>query len=195
MLLKKQTVWLLTMLSLVVVLSVYYLTSPEPNQTNMAATGQKEDKQKEATQENVVQTEEKGTEKAEGAASKTITTTADDEAFEAMRLEIEDERSRLREELTAVMANTDLSAEERNKAHESIKQLSDISVKEGMLESLIVSMDYNAALVKIDGEDVNVTVKSDKKLSNAAVVDIINLVSKELDDTLNVAVDFKVSEK
>ena len=29
MLLKKQTVWLLTMLSLVVVLSVYYLTSPE----------------------------------------------------------------------------------------------------------------------------------------------------------------------
>ena len=29
MLLKKQTVWLLTMLSLVVVLSVYYITSPE----------------------------------------------------------------------------------------------------------------------------------------------------------------------
>jgi len=27
--LKKQTVWLLTMLSLVVVLSVYYITSPE----------------------------------------------------------------------------------------------------------------------------------------------------------------------
>ena len=31
MLLKKQTVWLLTMLSLVVVLSVYYITSPEQN--------------------------------------------------------------------------------------------------------------------------------------------------------------------
>ena len=36
MLLKKQTVWLLTMLSLVIVLSVYYITSPTQQATDMA---------------------------------------------------------------------------------------------------------------------------------------------------------------
>ena len=41
MLLKKQTVWLLTMLSLVVVLSVYYITSPEQKSNDMAAVQQK----------------------------------------------------------------------------------------------------------------------------------------------------------
>ncbi len=48
MLLKKQTVWLLTMLSLVVVLSVYYITSPEQQTTNMANV---EEKSKEITGE------------------------------------------------------------------------------------------------------------------------------------------------
>ena len=37
MLLKKQTVWLLTMLSLVIVLSVYYVTL-DPNQSKRKAT-------------------------------------------------------------------------------------------------------------------------------------------------------------
>ena len=46
MLLKKQTVWLLTMLSLVVVLSVYYLTAPEENAADMTATEQMEKNRK-----------------------------------------------------------------------------------------------------------------------------------------------------
>lgn len=39
--LKKQTVWLLTMLSLVVVLSVYYVTTPDKMNTASPATGEK----------------------------------------------------------------------------------------------------------------------------------------------------------
>ena len=42
MLLKKQTVWLLTMLSLVVVLSVYYITSPEQKSNELATVKQEE---------------------------------------------------------------------------------------------------------------------------------------------------------
>lgn len=41
MLLKKQTVWLLTMLSLVVVLSVYYITSPEQTKNELASVEEK----------------------------------------------------------------------------------------------------------------------------------------------------------
>jgi stage III sporulation protein AH len=56
MLLKKQTVWLLTMLSLVVVLSVYYITSPEQQQNELAAVDQEEEKEQE--QMETEQTEE-----------------------------------------------------------------------------------------------------------------------------------------
>ena len=50
MLLKKQTVWLLTMLSLVVVLSVYYITSPEQQQNELAAVDEKQEQEKETEQ-------------------------------------------------------------------------------------------------------------------------------------------------
>lgn len=57
MMLKKQTVWLLTMLSLVVVLSVYYIMSP---QGENAVTV--EDTKSKGTEEKKVETE-KGTDK------------------------------------------------------------------------------------------------------------------------------------
>ncbi|MGR5918209.1 SpoIIIAH-like family protein [Bacillus pacificus] len=47
--LKKQTVWLLTMLSLVVVLSVYYVTTPEKMNTASPTTGEKIGQEKQGT--------------------------------------------------------------------------------------------------------------------------------------------------
>ncbi|HDX9656316.1 TPA: SpoIIIAH-like family protein [Bacillus toyonensis] len=47
--LKKQTVWLLTMLSLVVVLSVYYVTTPDKMNTASPATGEKIGQEKQGT--------------------------------------------------------------------------------------------------------------------------------------------------
>ena len=45
---KKQTVWLLTMLSLVVVLSVYYMTTPENPQSNVALVDNEKQSEKQA---------------------------------------------------------------------------------------------------------------------------------------------------
>jgi stage III sporulation protein AH len=63
MLLKKQTVWLLTMLSLVVVLSVYYITSPEQQQNELAAVDQEEEKEQteEIVEESLKDNEESNT--------------------------------------------------------------------------------------------------------------------------------------
>jgi stage III sporulation protein AH len=186
MLLKKQTVWLLTMLSLVVVLSVYYLTTPEQKPTNMAATEEKEDKQ--TVSKDKVQKETSKKENKKGAS--VVTKAAGDDSFEALRMEITDSREKLREELTAVLANTELSAEERNNTLEKIEEISKMEQKEGILESLIGTMDYDAALVRIDGQNVNITVKANKP-SKTAADDIIQLVSKEFDDFPNVAVEFQ----
>ncbi|WP_153123568.1 SpoIIIAH-like family protein [Peribacillus tepidiphilus] len=182
MLLKKQTVWLLTMLSLVVVLSVYYVTTPEQPATNMAATEQKEDNKKETDQASKA--------KEDSGQAKAVVTPANDEMFEALRMEITDDRNKLMEELTVMMANTELSAEQRNEAHEKIKQLTELNTKEGILETLIVSMGYDAALVRADGHDVRVTVKADKPSASAAN-DIIQLVGKEINGMQNVVVEFQ----
>ncbi|CAH0246191.1 MULTISPECIES: SpoIIIAH-like family protein [Peribacillus] len=192
MLLKKQTVWLLTMLSLVVVLSVYYLTAPEENAADMTATEQKEENKTESKTENKADTKEEN--KSEKETSKNTegssVTIASGDEFESLRMQIEDERAKLNEELTAKMGNTELSAEERDEAYAKIEQLSETKVKENIIENLIVAMDYNAALVRVDGTDVKVSVKADKQTKTEAN-NIIRLVRKEVSDAQNVVVDFQ----
>jgi stage III sporulation protein AH len=194
MLLKKQTVWLLTMLSLVVVLSVYYLTAPEENAADMTATEQMEQEENKTESKTENKAETKGESKSEKATSKNTegssVTIASGDEFESLRMQIEDERAKLNEELTAKMGNTELSAEERDEAYAKIEQLSETKVKENIIENLIVAMDYNAALVRVDGTDVKVSVKADKQTKTEAN-NIIRLVRKEVSDAQNVVVDFQ----
>ncbi|MDM5293960.1 SpoIIIAH-like family protein [Peribacillus simplex] len=194
MLLKKQTVWLLTMLSLVVVLSVYYLTAPEENAADMTATEQMEKAENKTESKTESKADTKGENKSEKETSKNTegssVTIASGDEFESLRLQIEDERAKLNEELTAKMGNTELSSEERDEAYAKIEQLSETKVKENIIENLIVAMDYNAALVRVDGTDVKVSVKADKQTKTEAN-NIIRLVRKEVSDAQNVVVDFQ----
>ncbi|MBB6444877.1 SpoIIIAH-like family protein [Bacillus benzoevorans] len=198
MLLKKQTVWLLTMLSLVVVLSVYYITSPEQQPTDMAAVGeQKEEK----TEKNA---DEKGTNKeidedisqdsqAPAAANEKdmaiISNAAGDEVFETLRMQLMDERSKMKEELTKTIASTELSAEERSKAKEKMDELNDIAQKEYLLETLIKAMDYEDVLVRAEGNQVSITVKAEKQ-SRSEANKIIQTVRSEL-GPLHAVVEFQ----
>ncbi|MDM5211743.1 SpoIIIAH-like family protein [Peribacillus sp. NJ4] len=194
MLLKKQTVWLLTMLSLVVVLSVYYLTAPEENAADMTATEEMEQAENKTESKTDSKADTKGENKSDKETSKNTegssVTIASGDEFESLRMQIEDERAKLNEELTAKMGNTDLSAEERDEAYAKIEQLSETKVKENIIENLIVAMDYNAALVRVDGTDVKVSVKADKQTKTEAN-NIIRLVRKEVSDAQNVVVDFQ----
>ncbi len=180
MLLKKQTVWLLTMVSLVIVLSVYYVTTPPQKQDDMAATVKNEDK--DAAEESKTN--------ADGIESKTEESVAagGDESFQTMRLEVTDERNKLVEQLVELMGNTDLSAKERVEAQETIKEIQSMTEKETILEQLIMDMQYEAALVRAEENNVRVTVKA-PELSNSAANDIIRLVSSEIPTVDNVTVE------
>ena len=183
MLLKKQTVWLLTMLSLVVVLSVYYITSPEQKSNELAAVKQEE---KADQKETKTDTE---TEVKDGDT--VISQIAGDEEFEALRLELQDERSELKEQLNTVVATTDLPADQRSEAVDQMKKLSEIAQKEEMLETLIKAMDYEDALVRADGTTVKIIVKSKKESSKSEANAIIQMVKKEIGETNFVAVEFQ----
>ncbi|MEO2074392.1 MAG: SpoIIIAH-like family protein [Bacillus sp. (in: firmicutes)] len=180
MLLKKQTVWLLTMLSLVVVLSVYYITSPEQKSNDLAAV-----------QQNVKEQKQDKT-KAEAKDGKTIVSTvAGDDAFEELRMKLDDLRSQMQEELTTQLASTDLPADQRSKVKDQMDRLNQTAQKEEILETLIKTMGYEDALVRADGEQVRVTVKSKKKPSASEANKIIQQVKKEIGETNYVAVEFQ----
>lgn len=181
MLLKKQTVWLLTMLSLVAVLSVYYITSPEPGKTDLAGVEEKG---------------EEAEENAENAAENDdaiITAAASDEVFEELRMEAEDDRSRLEEELNVVVASTDLPAEQRSEAQDQLNKLQEVAQKEAALETLIKAMNYEDVLVRADNSNVQIIVKADEP-SRTAANDIIREVKKEIGDLDAVVVEFQVKK-
>lgn len=216
MLLKKQTVWLLTMLSLVVVLSVYYLTSPESVE-NAATTEQQKNEQNENAmvgdemesesesvakpdandtkkeEQSDTKSDTKSDEKAEKDSEASVAITSGDDTFDALRMQIDDERSKLSQELTEKMGNTELSTEERNAAYEAVEQLSEIKVKENILEGMIVSLDFDAALVRVDGDDVKVTVKAEEQ-SAADANKIMRLVRGEIEDANDISVEFQVGK-
>ena len=187
MLLKKQTVWLLTMLSLVIILSVYYVTTPVETQNQLANTSGEEKESGNAV--------DGGVDGTESEPNKTETTKDGDEtsvndsdsSFESLRMEITDERNQMIEDLTIMVSNTDLSAEERNEANEEIKSIRKLKETEELLETLIKSMNYDEALVQVDGNLVKVTVKTEK-MSTAKANEIIRLVNDEVASVQNVTV-------
>ena len=208
MLLKKQTVWLLTMLSLVVVLSVYYITSPEAPQDNMALVQEeqkKEDKgaegEKQPAEQPTEQKEDvKGAEanaKEESAQaekdSAIISSVESDELFTALRLEIEDERNKLREGLQDIVASADVTAQEKSKAMDKMQELADVAAKEAVIETLIKSKGYEDALVRADGGEVRITIKSKEQHSRTQANEIIQLVRGELGSKY-VAVEFEPAQ-
>jgi stage III sporulation protein AH len=182
MLLKKQTVWLLTMLSLVVVLSVYYITSPETKSNDLAAVEQK-------AKDQVDQHQTKPKKEAKGGET-IVSQVAGDQEFETLRMKLEEMRSEQKAELTAVVGSTDLPPEERSKAMDQMQKLSQTAQKEEILETLIRTMGYEDALVRADGSKVKVTVKSKKKPTPTAANEIMQKVKKEIGETNYVAVEF-----
>ncbi|EEL86236.1 stage III sporulation protein AH [Bacillus cereus] len=202
--LKKQTVWLLTMLSLVVVLSVYYVTTPEKMNTAAPATGEKmgQEKQgadkavtkettkettnKEATKESTSkETTNKETDKKENDKKETskkeasVTVQSSDENFTALRMQMEDQRSVEKEKLQNVMKSSKSSAEEKSKAKDNLDAITTMETKQQLLETVIKSQGgYKDALVRADGTDIKVTVKSAKH-SQKEANKIIQLVRSE----------------
>ncbi|MEH7111857.1 SpoIIIAH-like family protein [Neobacillus niacini] len=181
MLLKKQTVWLLTMLSLVVVLSVYYITSPEQKSNELATV-----KQEEKADQKGMKTDSEAKDE-----DTIISQVSGDEEFEALRINRQDERSELKEHLTEVVATTDLPVDERNEAVDQMKKLNEIAQKEEMLETLIKARDYEDVLVRADGPTVKIIIKSKKASSKSEANAIIKMVKKEIGETNFVAVEFQ----
>ncbi|KMJ60012.1 hypothetical protein AB685_03995 [Bacillus sp. LL01] len=208
MLLKKQTVWLLTMLSLVFVLSAYYFIGDQQAGEQMvndaeqpAATESAENHDGEEGEAAGTDGEE-GTEGAEGAegvkgeeateedGSAVVKYISTDETFAEMRYELENLRSVHRAELKDRMASTELPAEEISKAVDQYNELAHVSEKEQILESTIRSRkDVDDALVRVTDGKIRVTVKTEAHSPQMAN-DIYHMVRQEFADVRNEDIAF-----
>lgn len=186
--LKKQTVWLLTMLSLMIVLGVYYVMLPKDADYALINEGQT-DSDKETATDPAEVTEE------EGEAEVTdITHTGPDQIFAMHRMELADERSMKKSHLKEIVASSNATTEEKNSALDDINFIDEVNRKESMLQNSILAMTekYEDVLVRLEKDIVYVHIKVDD-LNNKEVVHIMQMVRDEFGD-ITVTVDYQPIE-
>ncbi|MGY4690243.1 SpoIIIAH-like family protein [Salibacterium sp. K-3] len=170
MVLKKQTVWLMTMISLTIVLAVYYVTSPEDTATEdttdqeETASVMEDEELAEWLSDEEMETAVEETDPAEGenpdqeAAAPEETT---DNLFSEFRMERDESRSRLREEYTETIASEDFSAAEKSEAYEKREALEEQQHRESTLENLIEAEGYEEAVVIPNEENTRIIVAAE----------------------------------
>ena len=172
---KKKTVWFLTLFSLVAVISVYYLF--EGNKTADILTI--------FTDSTLDETEIFGI-----GDEQTTTVNSESDLFQEMRLELSNQRSQLRTQLTQKIGSEEYTVEEKNAAYNEMDTLIKQESSEAMLEMLVKSIGYADALVRIDEGKVAVTVMSDE-MSKQQANEIIYIVKSEIEDSTAVTVDMQ----
>ncbi|PWA13216.1 stage III sporulation protein AH [Pueribacillus theae] len=191
MVLKKQTAWLLTMLSLIIVLSVYYIVSPGESPTNVAYV---EDEEKQTNNEAKDAKEELETSNKEAAEDQAeVTTISSDETFAALRIKINEAREKQLAEYQEVVASGEISAEMKSEAFNKMEKLNDQSQQITVLETLLMNqLGYDDVIVNpIDGENFNIIVKADE-VSKKEANDIMRKTVEQLGEgnVSNVTVEY-----
>jgi stage III sporulation protein AH len=167
MTMNKQTVWLVTMLTLMVVLSAYYIVTGPVEPVEQAGQPSKE---------NEVQVDLK----TEEADSKDDIRNAGSDYFVGYQLQRNNLRSKMTEEYMNILTNPKSSKEELEEAQRKIDQLMKVDKTESVLEELIRNEGFRDAVVISGDKHVDVIVQSEK-LTHSQVVKLISLVKKHMD--------------
>src|SRR6185312_2614093 len=141
----KRTVWFLTLLSLVAVISIYYIKEKTP----MPFDGINIFKD---SPESVKLTEKVGD------SEKTTPVFAESTLFEEMRMEVRSERSKLKEQLVTKMYSSDYTSDEKNVAFDQMERLTKLDSAETLMELQIIALGYPDAFVRTEDGLVKVTV-------------------------------------
>lgn len=182
--LKKQTVWLLTMLSLMIVLSVYYMTSDTEDLAYI--DNDPKDSEEAATTD--------PSENDGDAEVSDMDNLGEDELFTTIRMELQDKRSMQQDRLKEVVASSGASTDEKNEALNEMEVMDDLTTKETILQDSILSAtaEYEDVLVRSDDSKVHVHVKVNE-LSKEEVVNIMQMVKDEFGE-VTVDVNFQPTE-
>ena len=159
----KQNLWFLTLFSLILVLSVYYITMPNDLLKDVSKTEEKDE----------------------------IKTTVEEvDSLLAMRVSLEEERQTSIDALQEQLVSDVLGTEEKNNIYEQLKYLNEIQSKEESIEKNI-KKDLNInCFVKIDNNNANVVCIS-KEHNNKLANNIMRLIQGEYKNKMFITVKFQ----
>lgn len=163
----KRSLWFLTLFSLILVLSVYYITMP--SELLMATNNGSKDE------------------------TETVSaTTENEESAElvALRVESEEKMSDEITELKKVLTDSNSTTEEKNKAFEKMQELNKNRGTEESIENKIQNEFNLKSFVSIDETSVSVVIDSkehDKELANK----IMRSVQEEFETSMSISVKFQ----
>ena len=169
----KQNLWFLTLFSLILVLSVYYITMPNDLLIASNSTETKE--------ENKTTTEE---------SDKDAISEVDD--LTALRVNLDEERDKEKAELKKEMTNEEATTDEKNNAYEQLKYLSVIEGEEEKLEKLLKKEHNLNSFVKVDSNTITV-VAAKKKHDVTLANNIMRTIQSEYDTKKTITVKFEGS--
>jgi len=163
----KQGIWFLTLTSLALVLSVYYITMPN----ELLITNNS----------NIIDKETDKVDKVSITSSDIIA---------SMRVELDEERNILLNELQGKLSNNELSVDEKNEIYEDLRYISLISSKESELEKKIKNEFQLDSFVKIKDDSISVVIKSNNH-DKSLVVNIMKSIQEEFEKKMYISISFK----
>lgn len=163
----KRSLWFLTLFSLILVLSVYYITMPSEL---LMATNNGSKKT-----EDVVSVEENKNENAE---------------LVSLRVESEEKMLDKITELKKILTDSKTTTEEKNKAFEELQKLNKNRSQEETIENKIQKEFNFKSFVNIDNSNVTVVVDSNKHDTSIANK-IMRSVQANFDSAMNISVKFQ----
>ena len=168
----KKNLWFLTLFSLILVLSVYYITMPsELLLTNNSSYVK----------------EAKTTEKKE---TKTTTSIEDSEVITALKVANDEKIDEELDALKLILSDSKSTTDEKNNAFEKMKNLNQNKTKEQEIEKILESSFKYKTFVKIEGTQIKVVVdqtKHDTSLAN----NIMRKVQESFNEQVYITVEFK----
>lgn len=166
----KKNLWFLTLFSLILVLSVYYITMP----SELLLTNSSDYLTKEVDNE----------------VEETTVTVEESELLTAMRVEADEELLEQLDALKLILTNEDSTVEQKNEAFDKMKKLNINKAEEKELETKLKDTYQLQTFVKIDGDQIKVVVDSaihDATLAN----NIMRTIQENYENKMYITVQFK----
>lgn len=172
----KKNLWFLTLFSLVLVLSVYYVTMP--NELLVTNNGN-----------NLNNTEkvDNGDVNKEQDVSVTIN---ESDIISALKVESDNDMLKEMETLKQTITDKDTTIDKKNEAYEKMKQLNKNNGLEETIENKLKEKYKNECFVKIDGDQVRVVIGT-KEHSTELANNIMRLVQEQFDKKMYISVQFQ----
>lgn len=160
----KQGLWFVTLFSLILVLSIYYVTIKDEDLLSLTTN---------AVSENAE-----------------VVETTESSVLVSLRVQDEEEMMKEMEDLQTILLDDTASLQEKNDAYDSLQTLNSNKGKEEKLEKKIKDTYQLDSFVKIKNEQINVTVAS-KEHNTTLANNIIRTIQEEYEQKMYITVKFQ----